>query len=169
MAFTLHDFEIRIKKFKSYHALVLAFWAGLNLIGGGVLLITSKDQFFYFNIMNASWGLVNIGVAAFIYFHHNSDLDKHLPLLKMMDYQRHVEKVILFNIGLDFSFIAVGFALLQTGMGIKAVYPELWTGFGISVMMQGVFLLILDVVFYRLHILNRVRIYPIWQKMMGKL
>jgi len=126
----------------------------------------AEVQLAYFHAMNLCWGLVNLGVAWFLYAHHNKVFEQPQTLLQQMDRQRHAEKAILFNIGVDIAFIASGFALQQHGLGIGIPYPALWKGFGASVIMQGAFLLVLDTIFYRLHLKNRQRVYSLWQQKM---
>ncbi|MEQ9442989.1 MAG: hypothetical protein RIG62_28385 [Cyclobacteriaceae bacterium] len=162
-------FDSRMKHLKTMHAKVLAIWAGTNMAGSGVLIFSTEASYFYFHAMNISWGLVNVGVAAFIYYHHNNVFRRPQSLLQQMDHQRHAEKMILFNIGLDHAFVATGMALYQHGQVLNINYADLWNGFGISVMMQGAFLLLQDTTFYQLHIKSRRRIYPLWQQLMEKL
>ncbi|CAN5920976.1 hypothetical protein BH24BAC1_BH24BAC1_20380 [soil metagenome] len=98
---------------------------------------SADEQLSYFHAMNASWGLVNLGVARFIYAHHNEVFDQPQTLLQQMNHQRHAEKIILFNIGLDLAFVASGFALQQFGQAPGLQYPALWKGFGSSIILQG--------------------------------
>lgn len=161
---SFRDFDARIKKLKSSQAIVLALWAALNIVLGGLFSLFSLNLYYYFHLMNFTWGIVNAFVAAFVYLHHNKDLTPPQPLLKQMDHQRHAEKIILFNIGLDVAFMVSGIALYLNGNGISTTYPELWKGFGISVLMQGAFLFVQDNIFYWLHLKNREKVYPLWQK-----
>jgi multidrug transporter EmrE-like cation transporter len=154
-----------MKKLKISHAAVLAIWAGLNVVIGGTLMFISADeQLLYFYIMNVCWGLVNLGIAWFIYAHHNEVFNQPQTLLQQMNHQRHAEKAILFNIGLDMAFIASGFALQQHGYAPKLAYSALWKGFGTAIILQGAFLLVQDTIFYRLHLKNRRKVYPLWQQ-----
>jgi hypothetical protein len=99
-------FEKQMKQLKTRHAIVLAAWAVLNLIFGGILMvITTDEQLSFFHAMNGSWGLVNLGVAWFLYAHHNEVFEQPQTLLQQMDHQRHIEKMVLFSIGLDLAFI----------------------------------------------------------------
>jgi uncharacterized membrane protein len=162
-------FDHSMEKLKKAQAKVLAVWAAINLLSGGVLTFITEGQLSYFHAMNASWGIINTGVAAFLYYHHNHVFDHAQTLLQQMDHQRHAEKMILFNIGLDITFMVAGIALYQHALAAGILYTELWKGFGISVMVQGAFLLMQDSIFYRLHVKNRQKVYPFWQKMMENL
>lgn len=165
----MEDFDTRIRELKSSHALTLAAWAILNIITGAILVILTDDILYYFSLMNLCWGIINALFAIFIYFHHNNDLLKPQTLLQQMDNQRHAEKVILFNFGLDLAFIACGAALFAFGMSTSIAYSSLWQGFGISVMVQALFLAIQDYYFYWLHVDNRNKAHPIWKQKIEKL
>ncbi len=157
-------FDQRMKQLKTSQGKALAIWAGINLITGSVLIFMTEQWFYYFHAMNASWGLVNAGVAAYVYFHHNRVFNQPQTLLEQVSRQRHAENMLFLNIGLDVAFVVSGIALYQRGLATEDTYSELWQGFGISVIMQGVFLLVQDLTFLYLHAKNRLRIYPIWRK-----
>jgi hypothetical protein len=123
--YPFQDFDRRMNNLKTIQALNLALWAALNILIGGIFIFISESHHFYFHAMNISWNIVNTGVAAFLYFHHNGVFNKPLHILKQMDYQRHVEKIIMFNFGLDLAFIATGFALYYYGHGTMTSYPIL--------------------------------------------
>ncbi|WPP49975.1 DUF6992 family protein [Catalinimonas niigatensis] len=163
--YNMQAFDHRIKQLKMAHARVLLAWAGVNTITSCILIFMTEAALFYFYAMNVCWGIVNTVVAAFIFYHHNHVFKKPLTLLQQMDYQRHAEKMILFNIGLDIAFVAVGSALYQQAYASIGGYIVLWKGFGAAVMMQGTFLCIQDSLFYWLHSKNRQKIYPLWQRM----
>ncbi|MEM8965126.1 MAG: hypothetical protein AAGE93_01830 [Bacteroidota bacterium] len=161
-------FDQRLKQLKTAQGKILALWAGINLMTGGILSFTAEHWFFYFHAMNASWGLVNLGVAAFIYFHHNDIFNQPQTMLEQLSRQRHAENMLFLNIGLDVAFVVSGIALYQRGLATGIAYPELWKGFGISVAMQGIYLLIQDLIFRFLHAKNRQRMYPHWQRNLSK-
>jgi hypothetical protein len=163
------SFDHRLKQLKFTHARILAAWAILNILSACIIPFFSYGKNSYILAMNASWGIINLGIAAFIYYHHNSIFDQPQTVLQQMDHQRHVESIIPFNIGLDLAFVATGFALFNYGHRVLINYSELWIGFGISIIVQGCFLLIQDSTFYMLHIKNRKNIYPHWKKRLEKL
>jgi hypothetical protein len=153
---------------KKAHAWGLGGWAILNMGTGGILAFVSQEKWTYFHLMNGCWGLVNAGVALFLYFHHHTEMALAKPLLRQMDIQRHAEKAILFNAGLDIAFVFAGVTLCQHGQGAGRGYAAPWLGFGASVILQGGFLLLLDTLFYRLHVRNRSRVHPLWEQLMEK-
>jgi hypothetical protein len=163
------DFIRRMKSFKTAQAVNLAIWAGLNILLGGIFIFQAQTHHFYFFTMNISWNVVNLCVAVFLYTHHNNVFNRPISIINQMDFQRHIEKAISFNLGLDMTFMATGFAMYFYGKTPQVDHPNLWLGFGISVILQGSFLLIQDIVFYRLHNKNREIIYPNWQVILIKL
>lgn len=152
----------KIKIFKTAQAVNLAIWAGLNILVGIIFIFQAEAHRFYFFSMNISWNIVNAGMAIFLYMHHNDVFERPISLLNQMEYQRHIEKAIAFNLGLDLAFVATGFAMYYYGNIPLVPHPNLWLGFGISVIIQGTFLLIQDMVFYRLHRKNHHKVYPHW-------
>ncbi len=167
----LTQFDKGILRLKQGHGLVLGIWALINLlVGAGVCLYlggyVDGGAYFYFWSMNASWGFVNLLVGFYIIYHHRQKLADPLTLLQQLDYQWHAEKMIFLNIGLDLFFMGIGAAMLAYGHTHLTPYPELWMGFGVSVVIQGFFLICLDVVFYRGHRVNLKRTYPTWKKIL---
>jgi hypothetical protein len=158
-------FDQRMLQLSRLHATVLGLWAFLNVVAGGIRTFTTPGEVgpLAFHTMNLSWGFINGGIAAFVYLHTKKSAAQPKMLLRRLNLQRHVEKVLLFNVGLDLAFIAAGIALYQRAFVIDTAYPELWKGFGISVLMQAAYLLIQDSVFYRLHRRNRKKTEPDWQ------
>lgn len=139
--------------------------AFLNVVTGGIRTFTAHGEqwLLTFHTMNLSWGLVNGGIAAFVYFHTKKRTAQPKTLLRRLNLQRHVEKAFLFNVGLDLAFVTTAVALYQWAFLIDTAYPELWKGFGTSVRTQAAYLLIQDSVFYRLHQKNRERTEPDWK------
>lgn len=164
-------FDLRMKGLKKAHGGVLGVWAFLNLVVGLFSIFTTSDLFFnlHFHAMNASWGLVNIGVAAFIYLHHNSVFDHPQTLLQQMDHQRHAEKMTMLNMGLDLAFITTGLTFYLDPLESVVTYPGLWEGFGASIAMQGTFLFLLDFIFHWLHVNNRRKVYPVWKELLDQI
>jgi hypothetical protein len=161
-------FDQRMLRLSEVHALVLGCWAFLNVALGGVctFLNTGGLWTLTFYTMNLSWGVINGGVAVFVYTHTKKSSAKPKALLRRLGLQRHVEKVLLFNAGLDMAFIVGGWALYQRASITDVVYPDLWKGFGTSVLVQGAYLLIQDSIFYYLHQANLKQASPAWQREM---
>jgi hypothetical protein len=161
-------FDKQMLQLSHVHAFVLGCWAFLNVAMGGILAFMTRGDVWTlaFHSMNLSWGAINGGVAAFVYIHTKKSAARAKTLLQRLDLQRHVEKVLLFNAGLDIAFMVGGLALYQRAFISDMAYPDLWKGFGTSVLLQGAYLLIQDSIFYYLHLANRKQAYPVWKREM---
>jgi hypothetical protein len=73
---------------------------------------------------------------------------KILDLSESLKAQKKVERIFLFNSGLDLLYIGGGVAMLQTK---NAKNPERMRGYGNALILQGSFLLVFDAVEYFLH------------------
>ncbi|MBD0255012.1 MAG: hypothetical protein ICV83_04770 [Cytophagales bacterium] len=151
---SLLAFDRRMRRLGRVHAAVLAGWAGLNVATGAVLSLKSGGEAACFHAMNLSWGVINGSIAGFFYWHIRKSEVPPKALLRRLALQHHVEKVLLLNIGLDVAYVATGFALREHGLVPGISYPQLWRGFGTSLLVQGAFLLLQDSVFYCLHARN---------------
>lgn len=165
---TLASFELKMERLKKAQGRVIAIWASFNIVAGGILAYTSEIEQSYFHLMNTCWGIINASLAAFLYFHHNEIFEVPQSILKQLNHQRHAENMLMFNIGLDIAFMALGVAIIQYEGLLLSGYPGLWSGFGHSFLLQGFFLFTQDTIFFRLHVLNRRSATPGWQKMIEK-
>jgi hypothetical protein len=68
----------------------------------------------------------------------------------MYGLQTDLDKVLLFNAGLDLAYIAGGFWLVERSKNADK-RPERLKGYGQSVILQGAFLFAFDIAFYALH------------------
>lgn len=152
-------YEQRLCYLKTMQGKVLASWALLNLFSGLLMSFFTERILFYFHLMNLSWGIVNMGVALFIFYHHNHIFNKPQTNQEKWHHQIHAEKMMLLNVGLDIAFLMIGLALYQQAYSrLDTLLPALWKGFGISVLLQSLFLFVQDLLFHALHLKNRRRI-----------
>jgi hypothetical protein len=159
-------FQARMVLLKRLHARILGTWAALSALAGGLGFLLLSGEAAHFGLMSLTWGWVNGGIAAYLYYHHREELRKPLSPFRQLEVQGHAEKIILFNAGLDVAYILGGLALRQHGLLPGLTYAELWKGFGAAVILQGSFLLLQDSLFYALHVRNRNHIYPNWKKVL---
>lgn len=69
-----------------------------------------------------------------------------------------LEKIYIFNFGLDFAYIASGFYLREKGKStVNMNTADQLKGYGTSIVIQGAFLLLMDGVMIRLHHRNTAR------------
>lgn len=128
---------------------VLTTWAAGNIATGFAFRGSATGSTRYFHEMNAFWNLVNIGIAgAGLYGAYTAD--PNLGLWESLQEQQKLEKVLLFNMALNLSYMAGGAYLTERsrrGTG----NPDRLKGYGQSLILQGGFLLIFDTTQYLLH------------------
>lgn len=128
---------------------VLGGWAAGNIATGFVFRGSATGSTRYFYEMNAFWNLVNLGIAgAGLYGAYSAD--PNLALWESLQEQQKLEKILLFNMALNLSYMAGGAYLTERsrrGTG----NPDRLKGYGQSLILQGGFLLIFDTTQYLLH------------------
>ncbi len=123
--------------------LILGTWAVVNLVWGAVASFRTRGQTQAFHQMNAYWNLVNLGIAGYGFWQA-----KQVAVLNFWEVlvtQQQIEKVLLANATLDFGYIALGLYLIERGRRLE---KDKWLGFGKSIVLQGVFLLLFDSILY---------------------
>lgn len=126
---------------------VLGGWAIANIAGGAVGWANSNDSIKYFHQMNLFWNTVNLGIAGFaLYNNLNSSI---LGLTDSMMMRKHIktENLYLINAGLDVLYIGTGFLLKHFSTN-SAKRKDMLFGYGNSVIVQGGFLLVFDLIMW---------------------
>jgi len=129
---------------ESDHLWRVAAWGGANALGGLALVWASSrsgtSTRWHFGAMSAGWGVVNVGIAA------GGLLASGAPPTEpgaLVAAERQFHDILLFNLGLNVAYSAVGATMLGASYyGIDNVGR--WRGFGASLILQGVGLLVLD-------------------------
>lgn len=124
--------------------LLLATWSLGNLAWGGIGASNSEGAAKGFHQMNMYWNSVNLIIAGLGYYHAFKEI-RSMEFWETLDAQHRMEKILLFNAGLDVGYIAGGLYLVERG---KRMNREQWQGFGKSMVLQGAFLLSFDVIMY---------------------
>ena len=119
---------------------VLLGWSVLNITTGSAGNFLSEGESRYFYQMNAGWNLVNAGLA--IYGLHN--FSQELDLQDFPSQFEQTKKLYLINAGLDVAYIAGGIYMM-TRSNIRT------RGYGQSIALQGMFLLVFDAIMYYLN------------------
>ncbi|GAO31380.1 hypothetical protein JCM15548_13736 [Geofilum rubicundum JCM 15548] len=97
--------------------------------------------------MNVFWNAVNLGIAG-LAIHNNMQIDPlTLAFEEALAEARNIEKILLINSGLDVGYIGVGFLLKHLASGSDK-RMNLMTGYGNSLILQGSFLLVFDLILY---------------------
>lgn len=127
---------------------VLGSWALGNMALSGSLLAASSTQHRAFHQMNLGWNTVNLAIAGYgVYQAQQGLANNEWPVVIAEQYQ--MEKILLFNAGLDLAYMAGGFWMRQKALNSEKA--DQWRGFGNAVIMNGAFLFAFDLVFYFLH------------------
>lgn len=132
----------RLKQFQAHHAKILAIWAVINLLAGGISMFFSEGEIHQFHHMNAAWGSINLIVAGLLWYKIRQ-ISLALPTTILVTKSQSFRRFLIANLGLDLSFIAIGYWLHQKGSHSIELL-NLYRGFGNSVMLQGLGLLALD-------------------------
>jgi hypothetical protein len=114
-------------------------------------LLILKGSSYYFCMMSCVWGAINFFVA-FVFFNHTLyQKPGKVNYNERLSIQRHAQRMMLLNIAIDVAYIIAGFELGKYSFIGNIVYPDLWLGFGWAIVIQGLFLLIQDIVFLGLY------------------
>jgi hypothetical protein len=127
---------------------VLLGWSALNLGAGTWGYFASEGRWKYFHQMNAGWNIVNGAIAVGSLIGAASEDPASPGLVATLQEANFIEKVLLFNAGLDVGYIATGAFLNERGLRKDS---DRLVGYGRSLMLQGAFLLAFDGVLFWLH------------------
>ena len=127
--------------------LVLGTWASANLLAGPILASRHEGSTKYFYQMNAYWNVVNLLLAGVGYYGAKIEPASANSLSYAIASQHKIEKLLLFNAGLDIAYIMGGLYMIERSKRINTNNQRL-KGFGQSIIMQGAWLFVFDVGFY---------------------
>lgn len=130
---------------------VLGLWALLNLLVSGyhVMRTDPRAAPHYFHQMNAAWNVVNTLVAAWGVLRASPRTAAGFTLAQSQAEQASIEQILLINIVLDVVYIGIGSWLKARAATSRR--PERLQGFGLSLWLQGGFLLVFDGSLYLLY------------------
>ena len=162
----LRDFDDRFKIILKKHIALLGWWCVLNLAAGIPGMVFLDGWIWYFFLMNMTWAAINFLIVVWIYDHIYFLKFAEGSTFERFEVQRHVEKMLLLNIGLDAAYIFAGLYLLTLGRVPEISHQAMWTGFGWSVILQGAFLFCHDNFFHLLHRRNFRKCRPFLEDLM---
>ena len=146
---TLVDYNISKNNINQLSMTILGSWAIVNFAGFGSASFFTTGSIKSFFQINALWNIVNIVIAfPALYQSLTFDSSKY-DLEKTISSHFDLEKVFLLNTGLDVAYIMTGFLLMEIGKRTKN--QEQMNGFGWSLILQGGFLMIFDLVLFFIH------------------
>lgn len=154
------DWEPLIRQqqtFQKNAMFVIGGWGIANAVSGGIGMFTTEGHVKYFHQMNAGWGIINAGIAAFG-FYGAQQFGLEDPIgMNLLNKNLSLSKAFLFNTGLDVGYIVGGFYLRERAKSVSQL-PERLKGFGNSVILQGSFLFTFDLLAYLLNNQHTVKI-----------
>ncbi len=123
----------------------LAAWAGANIMQGSISASNTTGNDHYFHQMNAYWNTVNLAIAGLGLYAAKKQLAGIHTADRNRTGQQKIEKILLLNTGLDAAYIMTGLYLHERGTRLNRDQP---VGYGNSLMLQGGFLLVFDIIQY---------------------
>jgi hypothetical protein len=128
----------------------LGSWATTNFIASGIGWATvPTGEAHYFHQMNVMWNTVNIGLAIPGYLKAKK-ANTSLSFSETIRTQHQTEKIFLINTGLDIGYMAGGL-LLRSEAKTNSDKQNQFNGYGNSLLLQGGFLFVFDIVAYAIH------------------
>lgn len=142
---------------------VLAGWSAVNLVAGTTLSFLTEDPVLRgFHQMNAGWNVVNAALAVPGLISSSARLTSppDLGVAASLQEQNNLEDVLLFNAGIDVGYMMTGLYLIERSRRGEPNAAQL-EGFGYSLLLQGGFLFVFDLVVYFVQRANFSRIEPV--------
>jgi hypothetical protein len=134
--------------------LTLGGWALGNIAVGSALYFNASGQNKYFHQMNVAWNLVNLSIAGFGYYSAVHP-DTVLNITESLKQQSNIEKILLFNAGLDVAYVMTGFYLKERAKH-SGKNSDRFRGYGNSLILQGSFLFVFDLTVYYFQMKNQL-------------
>ena len=141
------EFYRQSLKINNAGMMVLGSWALANITIGAYGWNRYDGAQQYFHQMNLFWNGVNLAIAGFALYSNLSADYSAWDMEKILDRQWKTQRLFLINAGLDVVYMGTGWLLKR----IAYKYPKQetrLTGYGNSVILQGAFLFVFDLVLY---------------------
>ncbi len=126
---------------------ILGGWALGNMALGAIQSSRTTGETKAFHQMNMYWNGVNLLIAGFGYYSAIKETPSS-DAWETINAQHSIEKILLFNAGLDIAYMVGGIWLNERGDRLS---DSQLMGFGKSVMLQGAFLMSFDLIKYFIH------------------
>lgn len=146
---TLHQFNAKRIALSKGGMQVLGGWAVVNIASGVVLRYQTTGTARAFHTMNAGWNLVNLGIATVSYIGLSNQEPGHFTWQESVKAQYNMQKILLFNAGLDIGYMIGGLYLRERAY--RSDRPDIMRGWGNSLVLQGGFLFLFDTIMAYLH------------------
>ncbi len=140
---SLPDFN-RDRLARTRHSMwVLGGWGAANLAVGAIGLRRGQGELRAFHQMNLAWGAVNLGLAATGWWTATQADPAAFDLYQTVRQHHRLQKIFLFNAGLDLAYMTGGAWLLERAKTATR-RPERFRGYGRAVLLQSAFLFVFD-------------------------
>ncbi len=127
---------------------ILATYSVANIIYGSIASSQTTGSNKYFHKMNAIWNGITLGITGIGFL--TAKKESTLSYGESLKKQQNIEKLFLFNAGLDVAYITGG-AYLKERAKTTTKNPLRLKGYGESIMLQGGVLLLFDGIMYTIH------------------
>ncbi|MDP4149332.1 MAG: hypothetical protein Q8927_09815 [Bacteroidota bacterium] len=137
----------------------LGSWATANIASGLIMAGQTQGQARAFWHMNAYWNVANLGIAALGYWNAARIPLRHYSYEDNLHEQHKLEKIYAINFALDFVYIGGGIILnSRSHFAGSPNSADQLAGYGISIITQGAFLLVMDAIMLHIHKSNTRRL-----------
>lgn len=152
------EFYRQSLRINNHGMVILGTWALANIAVGAYGWAQYNGERKYFHQMNLFWNSVNLSIAAFALYSNLTQEYSGLASEELLSRQLKSKHLFLINAGLDVVYMGSGIFLKQ----IAYRYPDKevrLNGYGNSVILQGAFLFIFDLVMFGLQHAHRAHFY----------
>jgi hypothetical protein len=127
---------------------VLLAWSAANIVQGSISAgnLTGSKQ--HFHRMNAYFNTVNLAIAGYGLYRLNQTKKLHYTIADNVKAQQKISSLLLLNTGLDAAYMTTGLYLQEKG---NTLNNDQTKGYGSSLILQGAFLLVFDLIQYVQH------------------
>lgn len=124
---------------------VLGGWAVGNMVWGGVMTTQTEGVHRYFHQGNLAWNGVNLLLAGIGYVTARRP-PNDASFGGLIQSHEDNKRSLLLNAGLDLAYVTGGFWMLD--VADRQGNPDAFTGWGTSLVLQGMFLFTFDIAFF---------------------
>ncbi len=124
---------------------VLGAWSVGNIGFSGWRMTQTQGTEKYFHQKNVFWNIVNLGLATSGYIGAASAAPSGFSAMETVKEYHKLEKILLFNAGLDVGYVMTGFFLRERSKTASDKWRHRLRGYGNSLILQGGFLFVFDV------------------------
>jgi len=122
----------------------LTVWAGANMLAGAIgWPLAEEEQWQAFHSMNLAWGAVNLAIALPSLVRNLNADPATMSFADTLKAEEDMKAILLLNAGLDVAYLTAGALLWERG---DFGNDDVLTGIGQSLIIQGAFLLVFDIV-----------------------